>query len=222
MADFAQRAEFERKIARALGKTMAGQLADLLDKLGDPPNLNNLASDYWEQFSELLRGAIQPILESAMVARVSELLGERSIGFDVAIANQRAAAWARQYTFELVSGITNNTRDALREQIAGFFEDQRTIGDLKESIARLFGAVRAEMIAITETTRAASEAEQLFAGELEKLGLRTTQVWQTNNDDAVCPICGPLNQVRRGEGWTSPPPAHVRCRCWISTEVVNP
>jgi len=221
MADFSRREEFERRLARALGRTQQEIQRLVMETLGNPPDLNNLSPAFWEDIAGRLQGIMQPLLEGAFMAHALDLVGAQTVGIDVAIVNQRAAAWARQYSFDLVRGITDKTRASLQESIVGFFTDQRTLGDLEASIAPLFGPVRAEMIAITETTRAATAGEMMFAEELQKMGLATTQIWQTNNDDLVCPICGPLNQTRQGSGWTLPPPAHPRCRCWISTEVAT-
>jgi len=44
------------------------------------------------------------------------------------------------------------------------------------------------------------------------------EVWQTRNDEIVCPICGPRHGKEEGDGWTKDdgPPAHPRCRCWTN------
>lgn len=227
MADLPGRSEFEAQVARALGRTFRGQFGRLMDAFGDEPSMAK-AEPLLTQFGEELRAVLQPILERVFVAQVEALLStpvrskaDGGIGLDWALINERAAQWAREYAFDLVNGITGTTRKALQQQIAGFFTDQRTMGDLRESIGRLFGPVRADMIAQTEVTRAASEGEQAFGRELEALGLRVTYVWQTNADDLVCPICGPRNGKERGDGWTDFPPAHIRCRCWVNT-VIKP
>jgi len=47
-------------------------------------------------------------------------------------------------------------------------------------------------------------------------------VWQTSGDEKVCEICGPLDGKAEDE-WDDPegPPAHVNCRCWMTTRVVK-
>jgi hypothetical protein len=73
------------------------------------------------------------------------------------------------------------------------------------------------MISITEVTRAASEGEQEIVNRLimDNPGIVAVDIWQTNRDDRVCPICGPRHNRKRGDGWTENPPAHPRCRCWL-------
>lgn len=222
--DFERRDEFEKRIARRLGRLSQQMYQRLTEALGQEPSqalLDEINRTFWVEMEAEYRGVLQPELERVFMAQAAQLLAAQSIGVDAALINERAARWAREYSYELVSGITDKTRRALQEQVSGFFEDQRTLGDLYESIGQLFSPVRAEMIAITETTRASVQGELAFAEELGKLGLRTTQIWQTNNDDLVCPICGPLNQKRQGDDWQTPPPAHPRCRCWLSAEVVT-
>jgi hypothetical protein len=41
-------------------------------------------------------------------------------------------------------------------------------------------------------------------------------IWQTSNDERVCPICGPKHGKEITDGKF--PPAHPRCRCWVTYE----
>jgi hypothetical protein len=229
MADLPGREQFEGRIARALGRVFREHQSKVLAALGDNPAPTDVAPGLLEAFRADLQGALQPILEAIFVAQAQGLTEhaprtvakQGGIGIDFALINERAATWAEQYAFELVNGVTGTTERALQRQIGQFFTDQRTLGDLQASIGRLFGPSRATQIAITETTRAASEGEQAFGRELEQLGLTVTHTWETNDDDRVCPICGPRDGKRRGDGWTEFPPAHVGCRCWTNTVVLR-
>jgi len=80
------------------------------------------------------------------------------------------------------------------------------------------------MIAITETTKAFAMAERIAGNELQKAypDVPVVKQWYTNQDDLVCDICGPLagKEVPLTSlfaGDIEQPPAHVRCRCWMST-----
>ena len=225
MADFERRSDFEELLGRRLGRAQREQFREIMSVLGDEPDLNKIPADFWDNLSSSYDAAIRPTLEAVVLEHIQQRIKETDIGVDFAKANERAAEWARTYTFDLVKGIADNTRTALQQQIEGFYRDQRTVGELGDSISKLFGPVRAEMIAVTETTRAASQGESIFEGELAALGLKTSQTWQTNADDIVCPICEPLNGKARGDGWgpgqfVEEPPAHIRCRCWVNTEVI--
>lgn len=151
-----------------------------------------------------------------------------AIGVDWALVNEAASEWSRRYTYDLVRGITDHTREALQRAVGDFFEEGLTRGDLEGRLSSLFGPVRAEMIAVTEVTRAAAEGQQGLVSEVAAQGIEMVDAWSTRNDELVCPICGPLHG-RDADGygpgrtpyWIHPlsgqryekPPAHPRCRC---------
>lgn len=220
--ELAGRDEIERRLARKLGRLGQEQVRQVLDMLGNPPKFENITPELWEALGADIQGILQPELEAIFRGQIGQLMVSSGVGVDWGLINARAAEWAREYSYELVKGITNTTRDALRQQVEGFFTDRRTLGDLEASISQLFGPVRAEMIAVTETTRASVQGELAFGEELRVLGLQSVEVWQTNHDELVCPICSPLNQRPRGQGWNVPPPAHPRCRCWLTAQVTEP
>ena len=143
------------------------------------------------------------------------------IGLDTAIINERASAWARQYSFNLIRDITDRTRRNLQQNIAAFAENRLNLGGLQDLIARDFGPTRAANIAITETTRALSEGEQQYRKEIEGLGLVTEGIWNTNEDDLVCPVCAPKDGKPTGEVGHPPYDSHPGCRCWESTRIVE-
>lgn len=222
MPDFNNRTDWEEKLARVLGKLQQREMNRLIEALGDPPDLNNLHPEFWNEFSTTLKGELIPLLEQVFLDSAEQMLDTTSIGVDWALINAEAARWARTYGYDLVSGITDNTRAALQEKLPAYFEQQMTMGQLRDSLEALFGPVRAAMIAATEVTRAAVEGERAIVAGLEDAGADMLAVWQTNNDDIVCPICAPRNQKRFGEGWTDFPPAHPNCRCWINFEFKEP
>lgn len=220
--DLARRDEYEQDLARALGRTLRQQFNKFMAALGDSPSLDKLTPALYEDLRAELQATIRPRLEKIYIEHAEALTNEfpqqlkaRGIGIDWGLVNERAAEWASQYSFDLVTGVTSTTRKTLQRQIADFFRDSRKLSDLRATLTKLFGPVRAEMIAQTEVTRAASAAEMMYEHELNKLGLNTTQVWVTNNDEIVqrCPICWPRHNTQRGEGWDEPPPGHPRCRC---------
>lgn len=140
-----------------------------------------------------------------------------TIGFDPAAINAQAVDWARAYSFELVKELTETSREVISRSIASFFSTPgMTRGDLVKLLDPAFGKVRAEMIAVTETTRAFSQAQNAYQGHLSEQGIEMERVWRTASDELVCPVCAPLNGLPE-EDWkgTYPdgPPRHPRCRC---------
>lgn len=228
--DVPGREDHEAELARVTARTLRQQLNIVMDALGDDPSPDKLTPELFSDMFTALQAVIRPQLEKVYLAQVEALEDETiptikqgGIGVDWGLINQRAAEWASQYSFELVTGLVDTSRNTLQKQVTDFLTDGRTIGELRTALEPSFGPVRADAIAQTEVTRAASEGEQVFRGELEALGLQTTQIWVTNNDEIVrrCPICWPLHMKEWGDGWTDPPPAHPRCRCWTNTVVVE-
>lgn len=219
MADVPNREEMERELARVLGKLLRAQMGRLLELMGDPPRVENVPQSFWDETGVDFSDTLRPFLERLYLAQAGRMMEQTTIGVDWSLVNRRAATWARQYTFDLVSGINDTSRATLQKVVTEYFEDGLTIGQLEELILPSFGPVRAEMISITEVTRASVQGEVALVDELRAQGIEMTEVWQTNADELVCEICEPNNGKRKGDGWNEEPPAHPRCRCWINLEL---
>lgn len=218
--DFSNRAEWEARLAERLGKIGETQRREIMRLLGDPPRIENIQPDYWTQYRQDLEAVLGRDLEAIYLQSAANFIEANSwAGVDWSLINSAATEWARRYGYDLVSGLTDTTRRGLQELIPQFFERDMTLGELRDRLGQWFGPVRADMIATTEVTRAAVSGEEGVAAELREQGIDMVEVWQTNNDELVCPICGPRNGKARGDGWDSPPPAHPRCRCWVTHEL---
>lgn len=233
MADIPNRDELERQYARLMGRLLAAYGGHLLEKLGDPPSLDNIPPDFWDDEAKGMIEKLRPFGNRVFTEAAQRLMDEIGVGVDWTVINEAAADWASRYTFELVSNITNTNRDKLRSAIDRYYRDGWKLGELIDNIKGQYSPVRAEMIAVTEVTRAASEGEIALANEVRQAGVVLTAIWNTNNDDLVCPLCGPLNQRREdrpgaerptwthpetGQVFGPPPDPHPRCRCWVGHE----
>lgn len=217
MPDIPNRDELEKAYARLVAKLLKTYGSSLLEVLGDPPDINNIPQDFWEEEAKRWVSALAPFGEKVYLEAARRLLEETPIGVDWSLVNQRAVEWARGYTFGLVRNLFNTDMRLLQQSIAAYFEQGLTMGDLVDKLMSAFGPVRSEMIAVTEVTRAASEGEQAVARELEAQGISMVPVWQTNNDELVCPECGPRHNQQIADGIY--PPLHPRCRCWVNHEL---
>lgn len=217
------RAALERKLERLIRANQRGELEKLLSYLGNPPDINNVPDVYWQNGWRSLQADIEPVLIQTYVEQAEALMGTLPIGVDWAVINTTAARWASQYSFELVRGISEVTRRGLQEVVPRFYTDGMNLGQLKEALGRWFESpVRAQMIAVTETTRAAVEGERALIEQLQReSGIKMQPIWQTANDEAArkCPECSP----RHGKPITDNlfPPAHPNCRCWVTYDWVN-
>jgi len=169
----------------------------------------------------MLPGIEQMALEGARAAAAEmEVLG---IVVDWTLVNTAASEWARTYTFSLVKGITETSKTALQTQLSNWIEAGEPLPELFKRLDPVYGPVRAEMIGVTEATRAYAEGNTLVWEKSEVIEARQ---WQTAADELVCPICAPLQgQVAKlGEpfpGGIMNPPAHVRCRCWVTPVIIK-
>ena len=151
------------------------------------------------------------------------MTSQLGIGIDWGLVAEDAARWASEYSYKLVMGITDTTRRLLQEKVAQFIrEPGRTIGDLTADLEPYFGKMRAEMIAVTETTRAFAEGERKTVAEWQNYGARLEAVWHTNRDELVCPVCAALDGKPESEWGGMDCPAHPRCRCWITHRSIEP
>jgi len=216
-SDLPNRDELERKLAKVLGKNFRWQLRELLDELGDPPLPDRLPPDFWEKTG--LESVIEPELIGTFLTAAEGLMLEINIGVEWGLVNQRAIDWGRPYTFDLVRGINTTTQGVLRTAMESYYRDKLTKDQLAALLEPSFGPIRAEMIAITETTRAGVEGERELVRQIEAANqnIKMMPIWQTANDDRVCPICGPRHGKPIDDGYY--PPAHPRCRCWVNHEM---
>jgi SPP1 gp7 family putative phage head morphogenesis protein len=174
---------------------------------------------FWADEARRLLAVLQPPLTEA-----AQTGARLAMGFNSELANEAAAQWAAQYTDDLLAQLNTTTKKmvggAINEWIqrpgATIGELQRTIGD-----GLAVSQARASAIAVTETTRAFAEGNKIG---YQAAGIKRIR-WQTNNDELVCPVCGPLNQQVKpiGEAFgefngrqIDAPPAHPNCRCWIT------
>lgn len=194
-------------------------LTPILEKWGARAITALLAGNDFDQegFSAALRGLLLGELTTVAMDTLGELAEAIGPEFDIAELATDASTWARAYTFDLVKGLTDTTQKVIQNAVASYLE---TPGMTRQQVEALlqgaFSPRRAESIAVTEITRAASAATTQYQQQLANAGLTFERVWRTVGEQDVCPICDPLNG-KSESAWSaahpSGPPAHVRCRC---------
>jgi hypothetical protein len=215
--DIINRDDLERKLARILGRDMRAELSKLLAYLGDPPRLENVPMDYWSNGYRDIQKDVEPVLMDIFLAQAEGLMAEIGIGVDWDMVNLTASQWSREHTEQILRDMFAIRYDHLNTTIPRFYEEGWNLGQLQGELEKWYSPVRAQMIAVTETTRASVEGERALVWQLEKEnGVRMTPVWQTANDERVCPICGPKHGKPITDGQY--PPAHPNCRCWVTYE----
>lgn len=141
--------------------------------------------------------------------------------------NQDAVRYLRDYRLSNVKKISDATRSHSIDIIDNWVKSGEPLNVLEAQLEPWFSPERAERIAVTEVTEIYAEANQTA---WQASGIVGGNTWHTAEDDKVCPICAPL------AGMTSPldengftteeggiglksPPAHVKCRCWLTPTV---
>lgn len=165
-------------------------------------------------------------LASLKKARAAESLrtlkpGERaSFKTSFGASNPRAAKWARERATELAEGISETSRERIRDAVARAHEE----GDLDESYDEILDAIgdeaRASVIARTETMTAANEGQREAWDQAVESGLLdgdSRVAWIATS--GCCDECDALDGEERALDGEYPdpgedgPPLHPNCRC---------
>lgn len=215
------KARVDQEPSRDPEDLLTAELADLFDPwateyarqivAGKEPDTSKL--------EEALLAALLLSLIGAATTSALQRAGALGVELSIDALNREASRWASTYSYNLVRGINETTRQAISSAVQMYAQ---TPGMSVDDVARLlqptFGEARSRMIATTEITRAYSQAAQITQDELQRQGLATQQRWITWRDDRVCPICAPLhNRLDWQAEFAYGPPAHVSCRCWLET-----
>jgi hypothetical protein len=210
----------ERRLARLLTPILEryGEQAVTAVLQGQAADLAGMSAD--------LRTVLINDLADVALASMTGIAKELRYGIDPATMTTAASEWAKQYTFSLVKTLQQTSQTALQQVVSDMLS---TVGMTREQVVQalspvFFSPARAELIAVTEITRAASAGVELTRKEIAKAGIEMGRVWQTNNDELICGICGKLNGKPEAEWnrkYPDGPPAHPNCRCAVTLEVLN-
>ena len=166
----------------------------------------------YARFTEEATSAFSQTLTNVYVDAANALAGTQNVELDEE-AQAAAALYVASVAPTLARGMAQNTAAALA---------RRPLAPGAASSSFLFSPGRAVSSAITEVTRTGSQADRIAARTIAaRLAVRTVGIWQTAEDDLVCPICRPLNgRPEQGpNGWAARvpggSPAHIGCRCEI-------
>lgn len=243
-----ERDKLEEQFARVL-RTALKDASDFLPNIDSADDARAVLSDkdFWNNFRAELgpvltdfigKGAAHGITEArtderfqvggaaAKMAKAETKASPKppAVTVDWDLVNDQAQDWARAHSGELLTDLEANTKAAMGELIADWIERGEPTSVLStQFIVLVNDPKRAELIAVTEITRAFAQGNT----EAWKAQGVEGRKWFTSEDELVCPICGDLagSVARLGddfEGGVDNPPAHPRCRCWVQpVEVVE-
>ncbi len=133
--------------------------------------------------------------------------------------NAAAVNWARQHAGELITQVSDSTREFVRAQVAQGLEEGWSTAQLKREIldGYTFSNDRALMISRTESATAANQGGLIAA---RGAGM-ATKTWLPVSDacEEICLPNADDGAIDIGEDFDSgddAPPAHPNCRCSLS------
>lgn len=141
--------------------------------------------------------------------------------------NPRVQEAAQQQAAKLVTDVTRATRQAIHDAVVKHVGGESSDRAYFDAINTAIGdASRAQLIARTETMRAANTGQRFVFDDARDDGLIAEDAqleWIATEDGVVCPICEALDGERIGfdEGFDVDgdildyPPAHPNCRCTV-------
>jgi len=175
-----------------------------------------------QMFNETLYPAMRRNIETIARLFADEMRAEVGVAVNV---DALLADWAEEATRRQVEELLYPyTRDYIARAVAAWRRmPNADRAELVAMIEPVVGAKRAETVAITAATEAAAAGVRAYREGLRaEHNLEYVMIWETANDERVCPICGALHGKREDEwGGRSGPPAHPRCRCGVRLERVN-
>jgi len=229
------RPQLEATFARRLSLLSSRHRQELVRLLGNPPDPQRVPASFWAKVEREHNEELFLMLLLVFMAS-----GEFH-GLDEANARQLAQPWAQQRSQLVSRGYVTSSQERLSRVATRWRERQTTVArdrdfppeaapsvsvpqvEVEGGALEVFGPERDESIAVTETTTAQSAGGE---GAAEATGTTSADdLWITENDGLVCPVCRPLHQAAR-EDWTrffpSGPPAHPRCRCFVRYAAMVP
>ena len=236
------RMEIERRAARDIRRAMAETQQELFPDGYEPTDAAVEANRTRAAFqSGGSRDALARALTDSTDLGVSvavDQLANVGFGFDWTLANLNARDWALTYTDDVLAQLGTTSARVVGQAVGRWVTNGEPLPALIRDLAPAFGRQRAEMIAATEVTRAYAEGTvraYRTSGVIKRL------IWRTAMDEKVCPYCGALNGTtiaieggaffdqlppelraqlnRRANARFTYPPAHPRCRCWVTGTV---
>ena len=214
MAELAGRDKIESDFARKLSYVQAKHRHELEELMGSPPDIAKVPESFWAKVQKETEEQILAILLLIFLGSYVQHSGEESEDsrfLAVAFAGNRAATVAKEYTVNSVQWLVGENQ---RWQTEFLKTGERP--NVAERLLQIFGPNRAQRIAVTETTAAATAGGE--AAVSQGPGLSLDDIWITERDEHVCPICKPLDRQPRSVWSLKFPlgsPAHPVCRCYI-------
>lgn len=206
------RSTLEADFARRLSTLSSKHRRELTSYLGSPPDPTRVPPEFWARVEREFEEELAAFLLLILIASADFHGASESVARE--IGERESVGRAR----EVADGYRRVGEERLREAGRRWGQQEKppTKAQVADDLTTIFGPSRDSSIAVTETTNA-----QSIGGERAialTAGLNPDDLWITEEDANVCPICRPLHLTKR-EVWSryfpNGPAAHPVCRCHI-------
>jgi|YNPMSStandDraft_1061717.scaffolds.fasta_scaffold00219_28 HK97 family phage portal protein len=170
---------------------------------------------FWAQSEEQFYAMLLPVMieiYKRLVKLAYDTLPAPPVAIDWDLYNSYAIDWAKQHTAQVVAQVSKTSMNGFLAEFERWVESGERLDALIKALEQYYSPVRAEMIAVTETTRAYANANLEYWSTLEYVKAFD---WVTAVDELVCPICSAKSSANPHPLTAERPPAHVRCRCAV-------
>jgi hypothetical protein len=221
------RATIEGELEDKLDKFFSGQLSRIKQEAEAGRNPGD-DDDFWKNEEKIFRKELRAALANHINELIGYIAEDTEAAYrisaDFGLVNEAALDWAKKFAGQEVKQINATTRKAVRKAVSDWIETGGTLDDLVKSLQPLsFSRTRARNIAATEVTTAYAEgnvnvwmASGMATDRPLKMPVRDSHigcrcwlsiqfrdgrwiyVWNTAEDEVVCPICRPLSGTEVG------------------------
>lgn len=170
----------------------------------------------WTEMLSALRPALMSLVEDATAAAIATAL-TRGLDFDVDSVAEAVAELVPGYVKDWEKEIVASTTERVSAMVKAYASGVYDLDELMDRVDKLFDPERAELIAVTETTRIFDVVNQIVNAEAGVERVR----FLTVRDPWVCPECAQYdNQVFDVDDAPHPPEdTHPGCRCMLAPAI---
>lgn len=219
--DDEQRLKDERKLARNFESFLQMQLERILKEIRK--EYKGLRFDFWSEEERLLWEMLSEDFVGILIHGVNggiNNLGDIANLVNIDDLTSPIIQYGRTYRSQWLHLISETTHDFVEKSITDWIASGDPLKELIKTLSNpelgTFSKERAKRIATTEVTRLYAQGNQLA---WEKSGTVKEFIWQTANDERVCPICGARHNKVYPLSQMGDIPAHPNCRCWAKPVV---
>lgn len=168
----------------------------------------------WTEMLSALRPALISLVEDATAAAIATAL-TRGLDFDVDSVTEAVAELVPGYVKDWEKEIVASTTERVSAMVKAYEVGVYDLDEMMDRVDKLFDPERAELIAVTETTRIFDVVNQIVNAEagVEKVRFLTVR------DPWVCPECAQYDNQVFDVDELPEIPVHPNCRCFAAPVV---